>query len=362
MLVSIIVPAYNEENYIIRTLEKVLASDFGFSNLTKEVIVIDDGSTDQTWSRILPFGDRIRRVHLERNQGKGAAIHRGIEMSRGEIVLIQDADWEYDPNDYPKLLRPIMEGKADVVYGSRFVGGEPHRVFLFWHYFGNRLLTLLTNMISNLNLTDMETGYKVFRKEAIQSVTLRENRFGFEPEVTIKMARKRLKFYETGISYSGRSYAEGKKIRWKDGLWALGVIFRYGVPKEYYVFIVSFFWMALGISGIFYNFKVSRFQDSFSPSYQVAVGKKFFALKKILAGQHTVGFVDNRNALTAQYVADFSQLRYVLAPIVVTEGTSSPYFVVVGYNYSHLLEDLKRRWNANIVLALPEDIYLLRRQ
>ena len=167
-------------------------------------------------------------VRHEKNQGKGAAIQSGLKSSTGEIILIQDADLEYDPADYERLLTPIINGLADVVYGSRFVGSAPHRVLLFWHYLGNKIITLLTNMAANLNLTDIETGFKVFRRAALESITLEEARFGFEPEVTIKLAKKRWRFYEVGVSYHARDYREGKKITWLDGLKAIGLIIRYG--------------------------------------------------------------------------------------------------------------------------------------
>ncbi len=224
--VTIVIPVYNEEATMEQILERVLQSDT--LGLEKEVIVVDDGSTDGTRQVLTRYEGRpeVRVLYQERNQGKGAALRRGFEEADGEVVLVQDADMEYDPDDYPDLLRPILEDKADVVYGSRFLGG-PHRVLFFWHYVANKFLTTLSNMFTNLNLTDMETGYKVFRTEVLRRIRLRSNRFGFEPEVTAKIARLGCRIYETPITYHGRTYAEGKKIGWKDGLQALYCILRY---------------------------------------------------------------------------------------------------------------------------------------
>ncbi len=219
---SVVIPVYNEVEFVETLVQKVLAA---VPEIEKEILLVDDGSTDGTRDLLKKMEDlpRIRVKLHEKNQGKGAALRTGFDMAQGEIVVIQDADLEYDPQDYPRLLAPILEGKADVVYGSRF-SGETHRVLFFWHYVGNRLLTTLSNMFTNLNLTDMETCYKAFRTEILKSVRFRSNRFAFEPEFTAKMARGGYRIYETSISYHGRDYSEGKKITWVDGVKALGAI------------------------------------------------------------------------------------------------------------------------------------------
>jgi len=225
-LVSVLIPVFNEVHTVEEILRRVRAADT--CGLQKEIILVDDASTDGTGDvlRKIPQGAGIKIVSHPHNRGKGAALRTALEHATGGIILIQDADLEYDPADYPILLKPILDGRADVVYGSRFAGGT-HRVLLFWHYMANRLLTLLSNLLCNLNLTDMETCYKVFRRQCLEGMTLTSNRFGIEPELTAKLARRHYRFYETGINYSGRDYSEGKKINWKDGLAALWFIFRY---------------------------------------------------------------------------------------------------------------------------------------
>lgn len=230
MKLSIIIPVYNEQQTIRKILEEVAKVDLGDLGITKEVVIVDDGSTDGTQDILggLEDGNYIICVHQE-NQGKGASIQTGLSRASGEIIIIQDADLEYDPREYRKLIQPILSGRADVVYGSRFVGSEPHRALFIWHYFGNKLITGLCNLFSNLNLSDIETGYKAFSRPVLDSIQLAEKDFGFEAEVTIKLARKRYRFYEVGISYYGRDYAEGKKIGWPDGLRAVFVILKYGM-------------------------------------------------------------------------------------------------------------------------------------
>ena len=232
MIVSVVIPVFNEMRTLERVLKRVQAVP-----VEKEIILVDDCSNDGSRELVQSLGEQpnVRAVLHEYNQGKGAALRSGFSAAAGDVVLIQDADLEYDPNDYPKLLGPIVENDADVVYGSRFAGGETHRVLYFWHSVGNRFLTLLSNMMTNLNLTDMEVCYKVFRREIIQSIDLKENRFGFEPEVTARLARfrkpdgSRLKIFEVGISYAGRTYDEGKKIGWRDGVRAIWCIIRYNL-------------------------------------------------------------------------------------------------------------------------------------
>lgn len=231
---TIIIPVYNEERTIQAVLEQVTGATLNYP-LDREIIVVNDASRDKTASLVEAYiqshpGQGIRLVHHARNAGKGASIHTGIQEATGDFVLVQDADLEYDPRDYNRLLQPLMEDRADVVYGSRFAGGEPHRILFFWHSIGNKFLTFLSNMFTNLNLTDMESGYKVFRREVIQSVQLEEKRFGFEPEVTARVARiPGIRIYEVGISYYGRTYAEGKKINWRDGVHAIYAILKYNL-------------------------------------------------------------------------------------------------------------------------------------
>jgi len=233
---SIVIPVYNESETLAEIVRRVLAVPL--PDVEREIVLVDDGSTDGTSQLLqdLPVmigarheGVRLKVLIQEVNQGKGAALRRGFAEARGDFVLIQDADLEYDPADYPALIAPLLDDRADVVYGSRFAGGKPHRVLYFWHAMGNKFLTLCSNALTNLNLTDMECCYKVFRRDVLDRLTLQEDRFGIEPELTAKVAKLDCRIYEVGVSYSGRTYAEGKKIGWRDGFRALWCIFRYNL-------------------------------------------------------------------------------------------------------------------------------------
>ncbi len=225
---SIVIPVFNEKE----TVEDILSIVKGVElPIAKEIIIVDDASTDGTTQLLQELAEEndLVKIFHKVNQGKGAALRSGFSAATGDIVLIQDADLEYDPHEYPRLLAPLLSGKADVVYGSRFLGAGPHRVIYFWHMVGNKFLTLISNMFTNVNLTDMETCYKVFKKSILENITICENRFGFEPEITAKVVKQKCRMYEIGISYSGRSYEEGKKIGWRDGFRAIWCILKYNV-------------------------------------------------------------------------------------------------------------------------------------
>jgi glycosyltransferase involved in cell wall biosynthesis len=229
MRLSVIIPCYNE----IKTIDAIVDAVNSSPYPDKEIIIVDDcsrdGTTDKLKNDIVPSGRVAKVLYHDVNRGKGAALRTGIQAATGDLVIIQDADLEYDPNEYSKLVAPILRNQADVVFGSRFAGGEAHRVLYYWHRLGNGVLTTLSNMFTNLDLTDMETGYKIFRREIIQKITIEENRFGFEPEITAKIAKLKCRIYEVGISYYGRTYAEGKKINWRDGVRAIYCIVKYNL-------------------------------------------------------------------------------------------------------------------------------------
>ena len=227
---SIVIPVYNEEKTICEIVARIKKVELG--DLDKEIIIVDDFSTDGTKEQLREMSDTgIRIICHKKNLGKGAALRSGFGVVTGDYVIIQDADLEYDPREYPLLLRPLLENKADVVYGSRFMGFQPHRVIFFWHYAANKTLTLISNMFTNINLSDMETCYKAFRAEILGRIKLKENRFGFEPEFTIKISRLKLRVFEVGISYYGRTYDDGKKITWRDGFSAIWAILKYSLMR-----------------------------------------------------------------------------------------------------------------------------------
>jgi len=335
MKLSIIVPVYNERQFVRQVLHRIQASP-----LDKEIVIVDDGSKDGTTEilremetqRVLPAA---RFIFCAQNQGKGAALRTGIAQATGDVVLIQDADLEYDPTDYPKLLEPIQSGKADVVYGSRFLSG-PHRVLFFWHYVGNRTLTLFSNMLTNLNLTDMETGYKVFRREIFSKMTIEENRFGFEPEITAKVARLKCRIYEVPIGYHGRDYSEGKKITWKDGIAALYFIIKYNLLRSPAwspaVKAGSFLVIAaIAVTNVLY---LQGLVGPLRPAGTDKVSQYELRIKELsayLPKTGTVGYLSDLSPFdpssTAQISEEYFRTQYGLAPLVLNPGKTEEIIV-----------------------------------
>ena len=331
MKLSIVVPVYNERKFVAEVLERIEAVQ-----MDKEIVVVDDGSNDGTTELLREMAEKrqFRSAHFifkEKNAGKGAALRTGIEAARGDIVLIQDADLEYDPAEYSGLIEPIVTGKADVVYGSRFLSG-PHRVLFFWHSIGNKILTLLSNMMTNLNLTDMETGYKVFRRDIFNKITIEENRFGFEPEITAKVARLKYRLYEVPIAYHGRDYSEGKKITWRDGFAAIYCILKYNLfqPSRFRSALRSASLIAILLVVLLNVLEFKRAVGGFPQTIEDEVpgyDQRLQALRAFLPKAGEVGFVSDTPPADVvknpEIVKRYYMTQYALVPLVVRPGAES---------------------------------------
>lgn len=383
MLLSVVIPAYNERATIAELLRRVTASPFA-----KEIIIVDDGSSDGTVDELRLFGvetpdvlvpyngvagveNRIVLVMHERNQGKGAAVRHGIERASGDVILIQDADLEYDPADYPVLLQPILDGRADVVYGSRFTG-SPRRVLLFWHSLGNWLLTFFSNMMTNLNLTDMETCYKVFRADVIKQIPLRSQRFGIEPEITAKLARLRARVFEVPISYAGRSYGEGKKITWKDGFAALWTILKYAVVDDTTHDDPGFVTLRRMQALHRYNAWVAEQIEPFLGAKVLEVGAGIGNMTRLISGRRSVVATDVDGRYLELLRATFATDSHVAVCPFDLDGLSGgdlggPFDSVVCLNVLEHIEDdaaaLRRlaaqlRPDGRVVLVVPASMAL----
>jgi glycosyltransferase involved in cell wall biosynthesis len=367
MKLSIVVPVFNEHKFIGEVLQRIEAV-----TLEKEIVVVDDGSTDGTSELLRQFAQsgRFRSAQFifkEKNAGKGAALRTGIDAARGDIVLIQDADLEYDPAEYSRLIEPILAGKADVVYGSRFLSG-PHRVLLFWHSIGNKVLTLFSNMMTNLNLTDMETGYKVFRREIFSKITIEENRFGFEPEITAKIANLRCRIYEIPIAYHGRDYSEGKKITWRDGIAALYCIMKYNLIRPRRLSAVAKT-SGLLLLLIITAANVSELSRNMGPfpkepmDYPGRYDRRLQELRAMLPKSGEVRYVTDAPPLNSieapELVTRYYATQYALVPLVLSLDSDTD-LVVGNFVDPAAIED--RTQNLQLVKDFGDGLMLLRKK